>query len=200
MCRFQYLAYSCGCTPPQPIFTGCPPDRCHGSYIDRTPKRMNHACAACAHRSQNQARTQTQIRKPSVFDDGSNAARRDSVRRWEARSASRRQHAVEYNNGRRRPSGLTLALSNAFGNSRSREPSASADRRTQTSYRTLTVSPPPLRRHTSRRRGSSLRDEMMRYSSEENEYTIRYNRGSGEWSSVVSPRQRRHRRRGDQLS
>lgn len=186
MCRHQHLLYSCGCRSALPIYTGCPPDRCHGSWVDRTPKRMNHPCAGCAYRTQQRA---------TAFDDGSNAARRESVRRWE----STRRRPSTTHSSTRRPSGLTRLLTSGFGE-RDRSRSVSADRRPQMSYRTQAVSPPPLRqhRHGHWERDTSAEDEMMQYSSEENDYTIRYNRDSGEWSSVASPRRhRRHRRHRD---
>jgi len=185
MCRYQHIRYTCGCTSPQPIYTGCPPDRCRGPYTDRSPKRMGHPCAACAHRSQSQ-------RHAPLFDDGSNAARRESVRRWETTHSSGRRPSTS-----RQPTRLTNLINAAFGSDRPplrRSRSVSVSRRPQMTYRTRSPSPPPFRRGGSRRRNPSAEDEILRYSSEENEYTIRYNRGSGEWSSVQSPRRRRRHR------
>ena len=195
MCRHQYLLYACSCLSPQPIYTGCPPDRCLGSYIDRNPKIMHHSCAACSYRTQQDAqrragsghashargsretRTHREVAHSSrraAFDDGSNAARRESVRRWEmtqSRGLDRSRSTVQ---------------------ARNRPPQTRNHR-----YRARSISPPPLRHGSrSQRRNPSAEDELMRYSSEETEYTIRYNRTSGEWSSVASPRRRRHRPEG----
>lgn len=195
MCRHQYLRYTCNCLSAQPIYTGCPPDRCLGPYIDRTPKRMNHPCAACAHRTQQDAQ-----RRANAFDDGSNAARRDSVRRWEAARSQR--GGGRHGDGGRRQGTLTNLLTTSTavsGSQRSRSRSIRPQMTQNYRYRNSdrSVSPRTLRPGSrSRRRNSSAEDELMRYSSEETEYTIRYNRGSGEWSSVASPRRRRHRRHG----
>lgn len=201
MCRYQYLRYTCTCFSLQPIYTGCPPDRCLGPYIDRTPKCMNHPCAACAYRTQ-----QDTQRRANAFDDGSNAARRKSVRQWEAgRSQSRPSGLTNLLTnaaavGEARPGGFTNLLTNTSavgGSDRSRSIQPQMTRNYQYRYRNRSVSPPALRHGSrSRRRDPSIEDELMRYSSEETEYTIRYNRRSGEWSSVASPRRRRHGRHG----
>lgn len=183
MCRHQYLLYTCTHTSPRPIYTGCPPDRCLGPYIDRTPKRMSHACAACAHRRQQDAHS-----RATAFDDGSNAARHESVRRWEA--------------GRATSDGGGWGGGAVSGSQRSRSRSASVQLQTtrngrhRSRTRNRSVSPPALRHGSQARSGSThSQDELMCYSSEDTVYTIRYNRGSGAWSSVASPSRRHHRHR-----